>query len=432
VSHGIHNVRPHVRMTENPLSKDKVYRRLSSRIRERAASQILRKTAQMAKKRPGMYINDDLEQCSIGRSPSVRLHEDSTKLICRFVDHHPIAWDRARYNRKKTESPSELIRSKLETVASTSGYNDGNIWPSSSTMVSKPSFELFGHMNSQPLHKDVKKGFTNIVSRDERKKTSISNTSSGSQVKSRDRVTRVNMNMELLVSDKENADRQLVGNARPNDFTPRIKGRISVAMNTSASNKRDYSSCKAKPSAKDIALKNIQSRKDRKDEEHTRNNNLALVSKNSQKTQKRYLKSHEKQIPKDHPQMEETKDIFPDKRADQSLPGTDIPTRYGENVDNPTRVVPEACLTVLISKGVYDYTQKANQKAALMMLTDLCISYNIVDGMDPSQREIRNAFFEISGVRGNYPQIFSGKRFLGGYDWLHNSKIEDLVQFARK
>jgi len=432
VSHGIHNLRPHARMAEKPLFKDKVYRRLSSRIRERAASRKFRKTAQMAKKTSGIDIGDNLEQSSIGRSPGVQ-NEDSAKLICHFVGHHPIARNRDRYNQKKVGCPVELIRPKLEITASTLGYNDGNIWPSSPTMMPKPSVELFRHMNSQSLHKDVKKGFTNIVSRDERKKTPLSGTSPGGQVKSRGRGSRANMNVELLVSDKENVDMQLEGNVSPNDFTPRFKGRISVAKSTSESCKRNYSSCKATSSAKYTALKKIQSRKDKLDEEHTYKNNRALVSKNSQETQKRYLKSHEKQILKDCPHMEEPKGTHPDKKTDQLLPGTEsILIQSGENVDEPTRVAPEARLTVLISKGVYEYTQKANQKAALMMLTDLCIPYNIVDGMDPSQREIRNAFFEISGVRGNYPQIFSGKCFLGGYDWLHNSKIEDLVQFARK
>ena len=81
---------------------------------------------------------------------------------------------------------------------------------------------------------------------------------------------------------------------------------------------------------------------------------------------------------------------------------------------------------------MHDYTQAANQNSTTDLLTDLSIPYNIVDGMDPSQREKRDEFFSISGIRGNYPQIFvsneagDGHRFLGGYDWLNSMSIEDL------
>ena len=91
-----------------------------------------------------------------------------------------------------------------------------------------------------------------------------------------------------------------------------------------------------------------------------------------------------------------------------------------------TLSIPEykESILILISNGVADYQQKANQKAALQFLNDLKIPHKIVDGMDQSQVEKRNKLFGISGIRGNYPQLFIFKGgndqpcFLGGYDWL--------------
>mmetsp|Transcript_2146 Transcript_2146/g.4624 ORF Transcript_2146/g.4624 Transcript_2146/m.4624 type:complete len:173 (-) Transcript_2146:229-747(-) len=63
-------------------------------------------------------------------------------------------------------------------------------------------------------------------------------------------------------------------------------------------------------------------------------------------------------------------------------------------------------LIVLISQGCHDRTQSANQSKALDWLNSKNVPHSIVDGMDPNQRERRNQLFEISGVRGNYPQFF--------------------------
>lgn len=88
-------------------------------------------------------------------------------------------------------------------------------------------------------------------------------------------------------------------------------------------------------------------------------------------------------------------------------------------------------LILLISKGVYDNVQASNQEYAMTWLSEACIPYTIVDGMDPLQRDERNALFAISGIRGNYPQIFAldgnrAQKYLGGNDWLRTIEIEDL------
>jgi len=53
----------------------------------------------------------------------------------------------------------------------------------------------------------------------------------------------------------------------------------------------------------------------------------------------------------------------------------------------------------------------------------ISISPKLVDGADAKERLRRNALFEISGMRGQYPQFFvaneSGEiKFLGGFDDL--------------
>ena len=105
---------------------------------------------------------------------------------------------------------------------------------------------------------------------------------------------------------------------------------------------------------------------------------------------------------------------------------TKINDKKEKRHEEATLSIPEykGSFVILISNGVADYQQKANQKAALQLLNDLKIPHEIVDGMDQSQVEKRNELFGISGIRGNYPQLFIYKEgkdqlcYLGGYDWL--------------
>ena len=96
-------------------------------------------------------------------------------------------------------------------------------------------------------------------------------------------------------------------------------------------------------------------------------------------------------------------------------------------------------LLVLISEGNFNYTQTANQTNALQLLNDLSLSYATIDGMDPNQHTKRNELFDISGIRGNYPQFFLGTNkggedkeeeyeFLGNYEWLESCNFDELQQ----
>ncbi|KAL9183946.1 hypothetical protein ACHAXT_002032 [Thalassiosira profunda] len=95
-------------------------------------------------------------------------------------------------------------------------------------------------------------------------------------------------------------------------------------------------------------------------------------------------------------------------------------------------------LTLLVSNGVFDVVQAANQRDAVRLLDDLAIPYETIDGMDPAMRERRNELFEISGVRGNYPQIFiaaeeegDALKFLGGYEWLSEASPDELNELVK-
>ena len=80
-------------------------------------------------------------------------------------------------------------------------------------------------------------------------------------------------------------------------------------------------------------------------------------------------------------------------------------------------------MVVLISRGVSDRSQASNQSRALSILDARGVPYETVDGMDPSQRREREVLFGVSGVRGNYPQLFfvggdGEAAYFGGYDRL--------------
>merc|ERR1712194_98099 len=83
-------------------------------------------------------------------------------------------------------------------------------------------------------------------------------------------------------------------------------------------------------------------------------------------------------------------------------------------------------LVCLISRGCHDRTQSSNQTRAQDWFTARAVPFHTVDGNDLTQREIRNKLFEISGIRGNYPQFFFELQdgtinFLGPF-----AKIDDL------
>ena len=107
------------------------------------------------------------------------------------------------------------------------------------------------------------------------------------------------------------------------------------------------------------------------------------------------------------------------------------------NTKSPKSTLTRPHLTVLITGGNFNPSQTANQRSALQLLVDQSLPHVTIDGMDPTQRERRNELFGISGIRGNYPQIFvtaagsseQGEEkveYLGGYEWLECCDLNEL------
>ena len=114
---------------------------------------------------------------------------------------------------------------------------------------------------------------------------------------------------------------------------------------------------------------------------------------------------------------------------------------YCKDTQRPTlRSLPgrKKRLIALISNGVCDRVQAKNQVRALNILAARSTPYATVDGMDPEQRESRDVLFEVSGIRGNYPQFFFAYedyrtaefQFLGGYERLQNLNEVDSLPAA--
>lgn len=86
----------------------------------------------------------------------------------------------------------------------------------------------------------------------------------------------------------------------------------------------------------------------------------------------------------------------------------------------------EKQLIILISVGVSDRNQATHQDRSLTIMKGKGTPFEVVDGMDPNQKKRRNQLFEISGIRGNYPQFFfsypdGSITFVGGWE-----KIEEI------
>jgi hypothetical protein len=80
-------------------------------------------------------------------------------------------------------------------------------------------------------------------------------------------------------------------------------------------------------------------------------------------------------------------------------------------------------LILLISKTSGAPTQRSNQEKTLVMLQGKKLSFLIVDGSDASERDLRDKLFGISGIRGNYPQLFLKQQdgttsFVGNFEMI--------------
>ncbi len=72
----------------------------------------------------------------------------------------------------------------------------------------------------------------------------------------------------------------------------------------------------------------------------------------------------------------------------------------------PETASENSIMIVLVSKSFGSLGQKTNQDRAGTILNANKIPFEQVDGSDPEFKDLRDALFAISGIRGNYPQFF--------------------------
>ena len=72
--------------------------------------------------------------------------------------------------------------------------------------------------------------------------------------------------------------------------------------------------------------------------------------------------------------------------------------------------------------------QEANQRNLRTKLQGKGFAFDELDGMEPSNHDVRTELFELSGIKGKFPQIFivrndGKKEFVGDYE-----KFESLLE----
>lgn len=91
----------------------------------------------------------------------------------------------------------------------------------------------------------------------------------------------------------------------------------------------------------------------------------------------------------------------------------------------------EKYVLILQSAMAGNRAQTANSDMAVTILRAKGIQPTIMDASDPQNKERRDKLFEISGFRGNFPQIFkvNGKEttFLGDFDTLQSMNEDGMV-----
>ena len=400
-------------------------------------------------------------QCSIPSDTSLgsgrpSFEGSSAGVVCRVIDHHPIARNRHWYNQRR-DIVLHPGRDSAPDAHIVSACGDDDVW-SAASLISVPnetSYESFKQMKSQPLRR---------ISNSDPKNASDEITKSiACPLDTVDRTTETDDNNKHAAStrkhfvddEKENDVKRLGSNA--NDVKLKINRAITAGKTSSRITIGKVESAPANvasPRDYSIAIA-IQSHVSNDDpDRHTDGEGMHSAGHHAHVAKNAIKNDHFEGIERDSwnsmtndvdwaPSNAESiprENCFPlQESARDSLPPKTHPASQGaESNADMSRLAPApvARLTVLISNGLFDYYQASHQKAALSLLGDLRIPHDVVDGNDPSQRERRDAFFGISDIRGNYPQIFltseagDEHRFLGGYDWLDNVDFNYLKGIA--
>lgn len=107
------------------------------------------------------------------------------------------------------------------------------------------------------------------------------------------------------------------------------------------------------------------------------------------------------------------------RKAAQELAASTLQSVSKED-ETSSQIGKEKQFLLLMSKRSGNATQKANQDRVLTMLESKRLPYVVLDGSDLNMKDRRNELFAISGIRGNYPQLFllegTMTTFVGDFD----------------
>eukprot|EP00802_Teleaulax_amphioxeia_P020668 Tamp_20962.p3 GENE.Tamp_20962~~Tamp_20962.p3 ORF type:complete len:126 (+),score=38.39 Tamp_20962:27-380(+) len=61
---------------------------------------------------------------------------------------------------------------------------------------------------------------------------------------------------------------------------------------------------------------------------------------------------------------------------------------------------------LLVSSTVTNEVDKVRQRKLVAAMESKKVPFTEIDGSDPEQKDVRGQLFELSGLRGKYPQVF--------------------------
>jgi hypothetical protein len=130
--------------------------------------------------------------------------------------------------------------------------------------------------------------------------------------------------------------------------------------------------------------------------------------------------------PFDEPPSEDDEDQVMEEKKDEREPTTAAaaaqslltPSTSNNNNNDDAR-------SILMLMSTFGRSQLMHQERAMMLFESMGIPYQCMDGSAPDRKDERNALFQLSGLRGIYPQFFlvqgddgnnDNLRCLGDYD----------------
>ena len=171
----------------------------------------------------------------------------------------------------------------------------------------------------------------------------------------------------------------------------------------------------------------------------------------------RLEKCGEKEILDTFPKIEKISSIMPNgktssdtsisekpSRSSKSVKEVRMATKDSDSANKETTVCtakPEKSnrVLVLVSNQSVDQSVKSKQDRLKVILNGRKVSYDLLDGADPNNKERRTALFRTSGLTAKYPQVFLVENgvtmFWGDFDRLEGSNemgtlVKDLENAA--